>query len=409
MKNDTASFRFSSFQILAALLFILFELHAKAAGATPLKVFILAGQSNMQGHVNVSTFDYMATDPRTAPILAEMRNADGSPRVCDRVWISSIGCAGNDTTEQKGKLTVGFGASRQNIGPEFTFGIYIEKLLKEPVLIIKTSWGGKSLHTDFRPPSAGPFAWSDFELSQCKKRGDDLEKDKVEKIKATGVYYRLMIEHVHKVLGDIKRVVPDYDEKQGYEVAGFVWFQGFNDLVSSWTYEKHNQPDQYEMYSELLADFIRDVRKDLNAPKMPFVIGVMGLNGATPPQNETHFHKGPSRPGIASRVCGKCGGGGNRALLGPRLRRDAETCSGSLAQGRRFIGRGKQEASAPDPGWRGVQEQIHRRQPSSEHRAAHERCFQLWIPLPWRRENHRANRQGICGIDGQARGTGRCH
>jgi hypothetical protein len=91
---------------------------ASQAEAKPLKVFILAGQSNMQGHVNISTFDYMATDPKTAPILKEMRGADGKPRVCQRVWISSIGCAGDDTTEQKGKLTVGFGASPQCIGPE---------------------------------------------------------------------------------------------------------------------------------------------------------------------------------------------------------------------------------------------------------------------------------------------------
>jgi alpha-galactosidase len=116
--------------------------------AKPLKVFILAGQSNMQGHANVSTFDSLADDPKTAPILKEMRNADGKPIVCEKVWISSIGCAGDDTTEQKGKLTAGFGASTDNIGPEFTFGITMEKLLDEPILIIKTSWGGKSLHTD---------------------------------------------------------------------------------------------------------------------------------------------------------------------------------------------------------------------------------------------------------------------
>jgi hypothetical protein len=109
---------------------------ASQAEAKPLKVFILAGQSNMQGHVNVSTFDYMATDPKTAPILKGMRGPDGKPRVCQRVWISSIGCAGDDKTEQTGKLTVGFGASSQCIGPEFTFGIYMEKMLNEPILII---------------------------------------------------------------------------------------------------------------------------------------------------------------------------------------------------------------------------------------------------------------------------------
>ena len=62
-------------------------------GVKPLKVFILAGQSNMQGHANISTFDSMADDPKTAPLLKEMRGPDGKPRVCEKVWISSVGCA----------------------------------------------------------------------------------------------------------------------------------------------------------------------------------------------------------------------------------------------------------------------------------------------------------------------------
>lgn len=272
---------------------------ASQAAAKPLKVFILAGQSNMQGHVNVSTFDSMADDPKTAPILKEMRNAHGTAWVCDKVWISSIGCAGDDTTEQTGKLTTGFGASTDEIGPEFTFGIYMQKLLSETILIIKTSWGGKDLHTDFRPPSAGPFVWSDFEFNARKNRGDDMDKDKAEKVKATGVYYRLMIEHVRKVLLDIKRVDPEYDPKQGYELAGFVWFQGFNDLVSTWTYDKCNQPGGFDVYSQLLADFIRDVRKDLSAPKLPFVIGVMGIGGVKEderPGSQKYFLQAQAAP-----------------------------------------------------------------------------------------------------------------
>ncbi|MCX6873256.1 MAG: hypothetical protein NTW21_05530 [Verrucomicrobia bacterium] len=252
---------------------------ASQAAAKPLEVYILAGQSNMQGHVNVSTFDSMAGDPKTAPILKEMRGADGKPRVCQQVWISSIGCAGDDTTEQKGKVTTGCGASPAEIGPEFTFGIFMEKALNEPILLIKTSWGGKDLHTAFRSPGAGPYVWSDFELARRKERGDDMAKERADKIKATGVYYRLMLDHVRKVLADLKRVVPEYDPKQGYELAGFVWFQGFNDLVSDWTYDKGNQPGGYDLYSELLCHFIRDVRKDLSVPKMPFVIGVMGIGG----------------------------------------------------------------------------------------------------------------------------------
>jgi alpha-galactosidase len=158
-----------------------------AATTKPVKVFILAGQSNMQGHAHVRTFDVMALDPKTAPILQEMRNADGTPRVCEKVWISSIGCA---EEEQVGRLTAGFGAKARDpkIGPEFTFGIYMQKLLDEPIVIIKTSWGGKSLHTDFCPPGAGPYEFNEVQLKRFKDQGKDIEKIKADKAKSTGHY-----------------------------------------------------------------------------------------------------------------------------------------------------------------------------------------------------------------------------
>ncbi len=270
------------------------------AAAKPLKVFILAGQSNMQGHVNVSTFDSLADDPKTAPLLKEMRNADGKPHVCRKVWISSIGCAGDDTAEQKGKLTAGFGASPSEIGPEFTFGIYMEKQLNEPILIIKTSWGGKNLLGDFRPPSAGKRVFNDTFVKGWKGMGVDPVREAARhNSELNGVYYRHMIEHVRKVLADIKRVVPDYDPKKGYELAGFVWFQGWNDLVDGWSYPNQNQPGGYDEYSQMLTLFIRDVRKDLSAPKMPFVIGVMGIGGVKEdkrPGSQMYFRQSMAAP-----------------------------------------------------------------------------------------------------------------
>ena len=253
---------------------------ASQAAAKPLKVYILAGQSNMQGNVNLSTFGSMADDPKTAPILKDMRGADGKPVVCQKVWISSIGCAGDETTEQTGKVTVGFGPSKEQFGPEFTFGIYMEKALNEPILIIKTAWGGKSLMTDFRPPSAGKRVFNDFIKEQWKNRFKlDVEEEAAKNNERCFVTYHLMIEHIRKVLAGVGRVVPEYDPKQGYELAGFVWFQGFNDMVDDWSYRDRDQPGGYGEYGQLLAMFIRDVRKDLNAPKLPFVIGVMGIDG----------------------------------------------------------------------------------------------------------------------------------
>jgi len=63
---------------------------AAGAEAKPLKVFILAGQSNMEGPANISTFDYIGDDPATAPMLKMMRGADGKPAVCDGAWISYL-------------------------------------------------------------------------------------------------------------------------------------------------------------------------------------------------------------------------------------------------------------------------------------------------------------------------------
>jgi hypothetical protein len=264
---------------LAALALTAVACEAATKDATrPLKVFLLVGQSNMQGHAAVSTFEAIGLDPKTAPMLKEMLDDGGEPRVCENVWISSIG---SSAAEKIGRLTVGFGAEGRGpkIGPEFTFGIYAQKLLGEPILIIKTAWGGKSLNTDFRPPSAGPYQFDETQLDAFKQQGKDIEAIKAERAKASGHYYRLMMDHVKKVLADIKRVYPGYDPKQGYELAGFVWFQGWNDMVDGSTYPRRGQPGGYDQYSKLLAQFIRDVRKDLSAPKLPFVIGVMGVGG----------------------------------------------------------------------------------------------------------------------------------
>ncbi len=148
--------------------------------------------------------------------------------------------------------------------------------------------GDRSRPTDFRPPSAGPETFNDFILGQWKQRSLDADVESAKINKKVGVFYRHMIEHVRKVLKDLKRVVPDYDPEQGYELAGFVWFQGFNDLVDDWTYHNRMKPGGYDPYGELLAKFIRDVRKDLSAPKMPFVIGVMGIGGVQEGKKPPH-------------------------------------------------------------------------------------------------------------------------
>lgn len=264
-----------NFQIAGFLLAISIIAGAGDAVAKPLKVFILVGQSNMQGHAHVRTLEHIGMDPRTAHLLEKMQDDDGTPRVCENVWISSLSTSG----EKVGRLTVGFGADENKIGPELMFGITVEEKLNEPILIIKAAWGGKSLHTDFRPPSAGPYRFNDAQLERFQEQGKDLESIRAEKSSATGHHYRLMINHVKKVLADIQRVYPDYDPSEGYELAGMVWFQGWNDMVDRGVYPNRDRSGGYQAYSEVLEHFIRDVRKGLGSADLPFVIGVMGVNG----------------------------------------------------------------------------------------------------------------------------------
>ena len=260
---------------------------AAPAGAKPLKVYILCGQSNMEGHAQISTFPAIAKDPKTADMYQAMVGADGKPVVCDQVWIAdSYGdFGGNPIGKKSGKLTAGYGSQHHvgtgKIGPEFTFGIYMNKFLDEPVLLIKDAWGGKSLMVDFRPPSGGEIA-------------DEKAREKA------GKYYKLLIDHVKEVLADPKSVYPDYDATEGCDLAGFVWFQGFNDLVGNYprtdpAMGKKSTKD-YSEYSRLLACFIRDVRKDLSAPKLPFVIGVLGTGGETAGENTDAFRKAMAAP-----------------------------------------------------------------------------------------------------------------
>ena len=229
--------------VLTALILV----HAASAGQTgksPVKVFILAGQSNMQGagvikldparNEGKGTLEYLVKNPNTARRYAHLVDEQGRWVVRDDVWIWYL--------ERAGGLTVGYGARSDRIGPELQFGHVVGDYLDNQVLLIKIAWGGKSLAKDFRPPSSGG---------------------------TVGPYYTEMLKHVKDVLADIKKHFPGYDGR-GYELAGFGWHQGWNDRV--------NQAANDE-YEKNLANFIRDVRKDLGVKGLPFVIAETGMSG----------------------------------------------------------------------------------------------------------------------------------
>ena len=255
--------------------------------AAPLKVFILAGQSNMQGHSAFKTLGHLKTDETTKRFYDAIVDEAGKPREIDRVWISYLNEGGREngvivkSQVKSGPLKHGYGAEGDGkMGPELGFGIAMSELYDGPILIIKAAFGGTSLNTDWRPPSAGPWTVGEIsaeELKRMKDKGIDPQAWVDETNKKAGFLYRWMIDHARKVLADPGQVVPDYDEKAGYEIAGFCWFQGTNDKTGP-SYFKG--PGGHAKYTEYLAHMIRDIRRDLNAPDMRVCVGAKGFGWA---------------------------------------------------------------------------------------------------------------------------------
>lgn len=228
----------------------------------------------MQGSAHMSTFAAMGDDPKSAPLFKELADAQGKPLVSNNAWVTYKTIRRGEDTVLQGKVKVGYGFDDQRIGPEYGFGLAVDKALDEPVLIIKTAWGGKSLAIDFRPPSAGRYTPSEREKAQGKLPSDQ----------ESGHYYREMMKFIQATLKDsnsIAKVVPGYTADQGYEIAGFVWFQGWNDMCN-----RHH----IEQYTDNMIHFIKDVRTDLNSPKLPFVVGILGVYGTDPDSRK--FDKG---------------------------------------------------------------------------------------------------------------------
>jgi len=247
----------------------------QASAEKTVKVFILAGQSNMEGKAKNSLLEYQATQEATKAHYASFLHKDGNWVIRNDVWIKYL--------KRHGGLTIGYGSPNQT-GPELAFGTVLGEHYTEPVLLIKTAWGGHSLYQKFRSPSAGLPTEAKLKeelakaiartkrLNEKRKRNDPMPTMKDIK-SAYGGSYRMMISEVNSTLKNYETLFPELKGKK-LEIAGFTWFQGWNDQYNGAELE----------YASNMKHFINDVRKDFKAPKLPFVIGVMGQNGATPPK-----------------------------------------------------------------------------------------------------------------------------
>ena len=237
--------------------------------AKPVKVFFLVGQSNMEGKGNPIHLDTYKDDPAIKSGYAGLKDGDGWA-VRDDVWITYPSKNGG---AKHGGLSVGYGTKGvDSIGPEFGFGHTVGNAIEEPVVLIKIAWGGKSVAVDFRPPGAPPEDAAIEELlEKAKKKKPDTT---IEDVKARyGHYYREVLRHAKEELANLDKRFPELRGAEP-ELAGLIWHQGFNDKI-----RKDLKDTQYKEYTRLLSLFIKDIRKDLGAPDMPFVIGELSTGG----------------------------------------------------------------------------------------------------------------------------------
>ena len=234
-------------------------------GNGKLKVFILAGQSNMVGKGRVesgrnpndlyganivgglgSLRHMLNANPDKYGYLADTNNPTTSTvpgwRTMTNVWVTYWG--ESNAENRRGNLDADFGdyGGQGRIGPEYGFGLVAGSQLGDQVLLIKYAFGGKSLIADFRPPSSGG---------------------------TVGPYYTGMVGRVHQVLNNLGAYFPGYTGG-GYEIVGFGWHQGWNDLGEATA-----------VYETNLVNLIKDIRTEFGVPDLRVSIGNTGMaNGA---------------------------------------------------------------------------------------------------------------------------------
>lgn len=241
--------------------------------ASAVKVIILAGQSNAEGH---GSLDHLETLMKLQPhddnvyraalwdddnnnnnSTSNTSSAGVAYKVRDDVFLKFHDNHGSLTARRDGA----FAGGKNQFGPELMLGWTLGDALSSSgtpekqetaskILLIKTAWGGKTLAVDFRPPSSGPVA-NYTSQGLAPKRIEDI-----------GLFYRKMVDDVLETLDNIATYVPGYDENSGYIVDGIVWFQGWNDY--------YFPEESVAEYGRHLGNLIRDVRHDLKLPDLPF-------------------------------------------------------------------------------------------------------------------------------------------
>ncbi len=229
------------------------------AAGKPIKVFILMGQSNMVGmgdlgpEATKGTLRFLTKTDKKYPWLI-----DGDQ------WTERKDVYYYDARVKKGAPLSPTANNGSSIGPELGFGYVMGHVLEEPVLVLKSCTGNRSLGWDLLPPGSKPFTSGGKTYAGYKDTPDSWVEGQPKKdVKwYAGKQYDDDLANAKGALSTVAKWYPG-DKGQGYEVAGFVWWQGHKDTGSAAHAGK---------YEENLERLVESLRKDYDAPKAKFVL-----------------------------------------------------------------------------------------------------------------------------------------
>jgi len=232
----------------------------------PFKITFLTEAANGLGWVwrtdIPGTLDTVVKTDKKFPHLVDDQ---GNWTVRNDVWYKGVVTA----TANKW-LTVGCGSGAGTIGPELQFGHIMGYYHDEPVIIIKASQGNRSLGWDILPPGSERFTFDGRMYAGYKDTPSSwIEGEEKKPVNwYAGKQYDDFVNGIHDVLDNFATHFPQYKD-QGYEIAGFAWWQGHKDGNAA----------HASRYEQNLVHLIKTLRKEFKAPKAPFVIATIAFGG----------------------------------------------------------------------------------------------------------------------------------
>jgi len=265
----------------------------------PVKVFLIMGQSNTleMGRVKgdkAGSLKYAVAEEGLYPFMV-----DGAGKWTKRMDVRNIHTMGSGGPDGRGGvrrndwLTVSGG----KIGIEIGIGHQLGNAIDGPVMILKSAIGNRSLGWDLLPPGSPrhEVETTDRKTGRTVTLVTPAYNDEVRYPSWTkgevpdppkhnwhaGLQFEGDVARAKKVLSELPEYYPGLpvlSGSSGYEVAGFLWWQGDKDRYNA---------AHAAMYGKNLAQLFKALRKEFDAPKAKMVVATLGqTNKETASGNE---------------------------------------------------------------------------------------------------------------------------